>query len=69
MRDLTFLSLLPKVFPLLGLGALGLLFLGELLPHALAKIVHAFGLILVVPPLLLGLLLPLVEKVPSTGKG
>jgi hypothetical protein len=68
MRHFTFLSLLPRAFPLLGLGALGLLLLGEALAPPLAQIVHALGLLLVAPPLLLGFLLPLVEKVVATGR-
>jgi len=62
MRPFSLLSSLPRLFPLLAFAALALLFLGKTLPPPLAQLTHALGLFLVVPPLLLGLFLPFLDK-------
>lgn len=69
MRPLLSLSSLPRLFPLLAFAALALLFLGKTLPPPLAQLAHALGLFLVVPPLLLGLFLPFLDKKTSPNRG
>jgi hypothetical protein len=69
MRPLSPLSSLPRLFPLLAFAALALLFLGKTLPPPLAQLAHALGLSLVVPPLLLGLFLPFLDKKTPPKRG
>lgn len=69
MRPPLSLSSLPRLFPLLAFAALALLFLGKTFPPPLAQLVHALGLFLVVPPLLLGLFLPFLEKKAPPNRG
>jgi hypothetical protein len=63
------LSSLPRLFPLLAFAALVLLFLGKTLRPPLAQLAHALGFSLVVPPLLLGLFLPFLDKKVPPNRG
>jgi hypothetical protein len=69
MRSFSPLSSLPRLFPLLAFAALALLFLGKTLPPPLAQLAHALGLFLVVPPLLLGLFLPFLDRRTPLNRG